>query len=325
MSWINDNKFLAGLGGGTLLGVALLAFVGMKGSSRYEAAMEKFVAASEEVGAMEKLPLYPKTANKDGKTKALAEYGRSVEALQAAFEPYRTKQVADVTPQEFTTALLAANAQVRKAFEEAGTTVPEPFFLGFESYKTTLAPAKTTGVLKFELSAITNLMLALAKAKPTALKNLYRPPLPEEEGQTYTPSATAVARTFPLEITFTGSENSARAFLTSLSSAENQLVVIRSLRATNEKKDPPKAADAKFDKPAAEKPAAAGADGGAFGGGFVLPGGDAPAADAPAAEAKPAPKAVDTSRILAQVLGSEQIQVFLRLDILEFLPAKKLP
>lgn len=285
--------------------------------------MEKFVAASEEVGAMEKLPLYPKTANKDGKTKALAEYARSLETLQTAFEPYRSKQVTNVSPQEFTTALLAANAEVSKAFEEAGTTVPELFFLGFEGYKTTLAPANTTGVLKFELSAITRLMLALAKAKPTALKNLHRPILPEEEGQTYTPPGAAVARSFPLEITFTGSENAARQFVTSLASSENQLVVIRSLRVTNEKKDPPKAGDAIFDKPADEKSAAG--DGGALDGGFVLPGDEAPAADAPVAESKPAPNAADTSRILAQVLGSEKIQVFLRLDILEFLPAKKLP
>jgi hypothetical protein len=322
MSWIQDNKFIAALGGGTLVGVALLAFLGVKGSGRYEAAMEKFVAASEEVSGMEKLPLYPKTANKDGKAKALAEYGRSVETLQKAFDPYRSKPLGNITPQEFTTALLAANAEVRKAFEEVGTTVPEPFFLGFEGYKTTLAPAKNTGVLKYELSAITNIMLALAKSKPTALKNLYRPTLPEEEGQAFNPAPNAVARTFPLEITFTGSENSARSFLSWLSSVENQMIVVRSLRVANEKKDPPKATDAKFDKPVEEKPADAG--GGAFSGGFVLPGDEPAAAAEPAAQAPAAPKA-DSSRILAQVLGSEQIQVFLRLDVLEFLPAKKLP
>lgn len=305
------------------MGVALLAFLGIKGSGSYEAAMEKFVAASDEVSSMEKLALYPKTANKDGKAKSLAEYGRSVDTLQTAFEPYRSKPVANITPQEFTTALLAANAQVRKAFEEAGATVPEPFFLGFEGYKTTLAPAKTTGVLQYELSAITNIMLSLAKSKPTALKNLYRPALPEEEGQAFTPAPTAAARNFPLEITFTGSESSARSFLTSLSSVESRMVVIRSLRVTNEKKDPPKAADAKFDKPVEEKPAEPA--GGVFGGGFVLPGDEPAAAEKPAADAAPAAKAVDSSRILAQVLGSEQIQVFLRLDILEFLPAKKLP
>jgi hypothetical protein len=57
----------------------------------------------------------------------------------------------------------------------------------------------------------------------------------------------------------------------------------------------------------------------------VLPGDDA-AAPAPAAETAPeASKAADSSRILAQVLGNEQVQVFLRLDVLQFLPAKKLP
>jgi hypothetical protein len=142
--------------------------------------------------------------------------------------------------------------------------------------------------------------------------------LPEEEGKSYTPSATDAARPFPLEITFVGPEKSVRDFLSSITNPENQYVVIRSLRVTNEKKDPPRTSDAKFDKPAAT---AAPAD--SFGGGFVLPGDDgaAPAA-APAAET---PKAADSSRILAQVLGNEQVQVFLRLDVLQFLPAKKLP
>ena len=131
----------------------------------------------------------------------------------------------------------------------------------------------------------------------------------------------AAARTFPLEITFVGPEKSAREFLSSITQPENQFVVIRSLRITNEKKDPPRTADAKFDKPAA--PAKAGAAADAFAGGFVLPGDDAAAPAAVPAEE--APKAADTGRILAQVLGNEQVQVFLRLDVLQFLPAKKLP
>lgn len=313
---------MVALGGGTLLGAVALLFVGMQGSTRYDEAKEKFETASAEASGFEKLALYPKAANRDGKTKALAEYRQSVDALQAAFEPYRSKAINNITPQEFTTRLLAANAQVRKAFEEAGTTVPEAFFMGFESYKTILAPAKTTGILDYQLAAVKNLMLALAKAKPTALKNFYRPSLFEEEkvGQAYAPPANAAARAFPLEITFTGPEKSAREFLSEIVAFQNPFVVVRTLRITNEKKDPPRAADAKFEKAAAEKPAA---DGGAFGGGFVLPGDDAPAKDA--APAPAAPKAADTSRILAQVLGNEQVNVFVRLDLLEFLPVKKLP
>ena len=65
--------------------------------------------------------------------------------------------------------------------------------------------------------------------------------------------------------------------------------MVRSLRITNEKKDPPRAADAKFDKPAAAKAAGEAAP---FGGGFVLPG-DEPAKAAAAPDAEPAAKAAD--------------------------------
>lgn len=323
MSWIKDNKFMVGLGGGTLVGVILLYVVGSQGSKGYDTAKEQYDAAAAEVTGFEKQPLYPRTENKDGKSKALGEYRQAVESIQGKFEPFRPKEIKNITPQEFTDRLLAANKEVREAFENAGTIVPEPFFVGFEKYRTSLAPGSTTGILNFQLGSIKHLMLALAAAKPTELKNLYRPLLPEDEGQTYTPPATQTARPFPLEITFTGTERSAREFLSSIVKPGNPYVVVRSLRITNVKKDPPRAADAQFDK-APAKPADAGG-GGAFSGGFVLPGEDAaPAAAAPEAAAD-APKAADTSRILSQVLGNEQVHVFLRLDLLEFLPAKKLP
>jgi hypothetical protein len=34
---------------------------------------------------------------------------------------------------------------------------------------------------------------------------------------------------------------------------------------------------------------------------------------------------VDSSRILAQVLGSEELIVFVRIDLIMFLPSKELP
>lgn len=321
MSWIKDNKFMVALGGGTLVGTALLLFLGMQGSKRYDEAKERFDLAAGEAAGFEKLPLYPTIANRDGKTKSLAEYRQSVETLQTAFEPFRPKEIKNITPQEFTTNLLAANAEVRKAFEDAGVAVPESFFVGFEGYKTVLASAKTTGMLDYQLASIKKLMLALAKAKPTALKNLHRPSLPEEGNQNDAPPANATTRALPVEITFTGPEKSLREFLSTIVGFKDQFVVVRSLRVTNDKKDPPRAADAKFDKPAA---ATAAADSSPFGGGFVMPGEEVPAADAAAPKA-PAVKPPDTSRVLAQVLGNEQVQVFLRLDLLEFLPAKTLP
>lgn len=317
MSWIKENKFVAGLTGGTLLGVIILFLIGSLGSGKYDAAKEKFDAASGEAAGYEKGPLYPKLENKASKSKALGEYRQSVESLQAVFEPFRPKEIKNISSQEFTDRLLATNTEVRSAFADAGTVLPEPFFVGFERYKTSLAPGSITGILEYQLNSIKGLMLAMAKAKIGELKNLYRPAISEEDGQAYTIPDTEVARAFPLELTFTGTEKSVREFLSSFTKPTDQYVVIRSMRIGNVKKDPPRAADAQFEKDATTSKSAGGAD--IFSGGFNLPGETAPE--------KPveAPKPPDSSRVLSQVLGMEQIQVFLRLDLLEFLPAKKLP
>ncbi len=321
MSWIKDNKFVVALGGGTLLGVALLFFLGSSGAARYDEAKTKFDAAAGDAASFEKLPLYPKPENRDGKRKALDEYRKSVDTLQASFEKFRPKEIKNVSPQDFTDKLKEADVEIRKAFAESGTTVPEGFFAGFVRYKTSLALPTTTGMLSYELGSIKNILLELAKARPSEFRNLYRVSLPEEDGQPYTAPANAVARPLSLEITFVGPEKSARDFLSSIVKPENQYLVVRAVRITNAKKDPPRAADAQFEKPAAAKPAGADSP---FGGGFVLPGDDAKPAAAPEKPAA-APERADSSRILAQVLGSEQVQVFVRLDILQFLPVKKLP
>jgi hypothetical protein len=225
----------------------------------------------------------------------------------------------NVSPQDFTNRLKSVNDGIRKAFEDSQTKLPEAFFCGFENYKTTLARGNATGILEYQLAAIQNLMLALAQSGATELKNLHRPLLPEEQGTPYQPQPAEIARPLPLEITFLGPEKAARQFLSSIVKPDGQYFVIRSLRVTNAKKDPPRAADAKFDKPpAAPAPAATAAAAADLLGGLSLPG------DKPA-DGSPAPAPVDSSRVLSQVLGNEEVQVFLRLDLMQFLPAKPLP
>ena len=333
MTWIKENKFLVALGGGTLVAVIALFVVGSQGKTRYDAALEEFSAAASEASGFERLSLYPRDENRDGKTKALDEYRSAVTSLQEAFGPFRPEEIQNVSPQDFTSKLIAVNDEVVKAFNDAGTTFPEPFFLGFEAYKTSLARGESTGILGYQLGKIRSLMLALAGAGASELKNLHRPTLPEEDGRKFEPGPNAVFRSLPLEITFMGTEKSVREFISQIVKTDEKFTVIRSLRISNAKQDPPRAADAKFDKPAAAAPAGGSVFGGAFDGGFVLPGeepaGDA--ADAPAVEETPEtapapdPGPSDSSRILSQVLGNEEVQVFLRLDILQFLPAKKLP
>lgn len=326
MSWIKENKFMVVLGASTLVGAIVLFYIGSMGASKYSKAKEDFDTAYGEAQSFVKGPLFPTAENRDGKKKALAEYRQSVESLQAAFKSFRPEEIKNTSPQDFTNRLIAVDAELRKAFENSNTTLPEGFFSGFESYKTSLARGNATGIMTYQLEGIKNILLALASSGPSELKNLHRPSLPEEAGNEFKPQPNDVARALPLEITFIGPEKSVRSFLTAINDTKTgQFNIVRSLRITNAKKDPPKTSDAKFERPAAAGAAAAGADP-IFGGAFVLPS-DEPAEEGaepaePAAEPTPV---LSSNRILAQVLGNEELQVVIRLDIMKFLPAKKLP
>lgn len=316
MSWIKDNKFAVVLGSGTLVGSLLLVLAGSKAAARYQLARDDFEASKEIASGYENLALYPRLENCDGKGKALEDYRQSTEAIQAAFASFRPKELKTVSPQVFTNQLKAVNSEIVKACQDADIKIPEPFFCGFENYKTSLALGKATGILTYQLEGIQNLMLTLARSGVTELQNFHRPLLPEEEGRDYQIQSADVARPLPVEITFTGPEKSVRAFLSDILRQEHHYAVIRSMAVSNSKQDPPRAGDAKFDKAPVKPDAAGGA------GDFVLPG-DKP--EAPKPEGALPPPAVDTSRILMQVLGDEELRVFLRLDLMEFLPAKKLP
>lgn len=337
MTWSKDNKFLVTLSGITLLGVIGLAVFAMNGASRYEAAKDEFDLAASEASSYERQPLYPRDTNRDAKNKAIEDYKSSLDELQQAFSSCRPANLENISPQAFTDRLKKVNDELTTAFKEAGVELPEEFFSGFERYRTTLANNQATGILSYQLDAVRSMMLALAKSGASGLRNLYRSPLPEEAGSEWKPDdkQVHVARPLPFEITFVGPEKSAREFLSSLSATDPHFVVIRTMRIANTKQKPPMSSDAEFGNSAAGGAAApeAAAFDNIFGEAFGEPTPETkPATEADAeAEAQdapppspPAPPA-DSSRILAQVLGNEEVQVFLRLDLMMFLPAKKLP
>lgn len=319
MNWIKDHTFPVALGGATIIAVGALLFVASMQSSNYEQAKADFDSAAAEAGSFESLALYPQAENRDGKQKALDDYRKSVEGLQEAFGKFAPAEVQNISPQDFTSRLIAANDELKAAFEKNGTKLPESFFCGFEKYKDTLARGTATGILNYQLDATKSALLALAAAGPSELKNLHRPPLDEEEGKEFQRVGNQVARALPIELTFRGSEKSLRAFATTLSKLEKHYAIIRSIRIKNAKKEPPRSSDAKFESAPATSQAGSGDAA------FVLP--DETTEGQPAAEAGTSNIAAPKSsvRILSQVLGMEELDVFVRIELMQILPPLKLP
>ena len=336
MNWIKSNPFVSALAGITLVVCAALFFLGSKGSDRYDGAKLFFDETLGSVQNSESIPLYPEPALRDGKRKALVEYGEAINSLRTLFDGYRPGDLENISPQDFTASLKAANKEVTDALESAGCEIPDGFLMGFERYGNEFATEKATGVLKYELDGVKHALLKLAESRPGELISVYREAIPEESGGQPADAPDSVTRAFGYEIAFKGSEASVRGFLSALGETEPYYYIVRCLKISNERDDPPKVSDARFETTSALEPAPPASDN-PFGDAFVLPGADEPVAEAeapadeiPAPAEEPAPAdepaaSADTSRILAQVLGSEEIIVFVRFDLTMFLASKELP
>jgi hypothetical protein len=346
MNWIKQNPFLSGLIGGTLVLCGLLTAVAIKGLSKYQDAKSRFEDAFMEVTKSEKLPLYPISQNRQAKIKALDDYSQSVEKLREFYSKYQLDPNSKITTQQFTDHLKAANEEVVKTFKAANIKLPDNFFMGFEAYNGQLAKSGSTALLDYQLDAVRHLLLGMAEARPKELIRFYRTKITEEDDGVYVPLENDVSRKFGYEIVFKGSEGSVRDFINKLGNRESSCYVIRSIRINNEKDTPPRISDAKFEK----APTADTDPGNPFGAAFFDEAPPAPApsegvtAPEPATQgpatqgsatqgpvsqavapvrkpSSPAP-VVDSSRILSQVLGNEELQVFIRFDILLFYPPK---
>jgi hypothetical protein len=230
----------------------------------------------------------------------------------------------------FGDALRKARKDLVEKFEISGTDMPADAHLGLGIYTRETVNAKNTGILLYQLKAFESLFDYLADAKITKVLNIHRPVLPEEQGKKVDLKGKSY-RAHPIEITFSGRESSLRGFLSALDDSEEFAYVVRSIRIKNERQSAPSAKDAKFEKPKDETAEAASPFGA---GGFEFPDEEDSAAEEPATgeevvaeEEAPAEDAgpSDSGEILKQVLGDELIEVFIRIDVIQFLDPKPLP
>lgn len=321
---MSEKTFLIALGGATVVLAGALGYWGFTSGKNYSAAKESYDGAVGDIQRLTRGELYPNAANRQAKEKAVGDYATEVGELENAFAPYRVAELPSIGVTEFTDKLLSNRGEVVAEFEKAGTTVPDQFYLGLDEYTAKPVQSGFAAVLNYQLEAFTELFSQLAQSEPDALLNVHRPKLPEEsggspdlEGKTY--------RSHPIEITFRGDVPSVRGFLSRIDDPENFYYVVRAMRITNERQEAPNAGDARFEVPESESD---GGDSGLGGGGFDAffeNVGDEDAGDdsAEAAEEVVEDAPSDSGEILKQVLGNEQVNVFLRLDVLQFLQTQE--
>ena len=307
-----EKKFVLILSIITAICSAGLYFWASQGDTRYEEAKASYDEASNEINRYSKFDIAPTQDNLDKKEQAVKSYETQSKKLIESLRVYGAAPVVNTDAQSFTDKLVKEASEAKNAFKDV--TLPECFFLGFEKYANTPAQQGATGILTYQLDATCELIRAMAEAKPAALLNIFREPQPEESGKEYKPSQNEIYRALPMELSFRSSEKTLRTFLDALQSSKKHFYVIRSMRVTNDKLTPPLASEARFQTADVKKDDTKDTPFGSF----ELPSGDGKEATP---DAIPAPEpviAVVSEEILKEVLGSENIKVFMRIDILRY-------
>ena len=341
-SWIKNNTFEAFL---LLLviGVAGLSYShGGKKGKVYDEAKASYEGLDVAVRQLEAKKPSPTPDKADDFEKQVDDYEQTVSDLQAKMLTYRPDKLEAISPPKFIENLNAVRGEVTNAFDAQGVEYPgDQFYLGFKNYTGGLPKEGATAHLNYQLSAMKALFDVVSAAKPSALLNVHRGLLAVEKDKAPEPAARGrggrrVARgasqkeppfeSLPVEISFVSSEPVMRKIMSDLTSHPDYYFVVRSMRIQNEKKDQsPAKDDVEFDVPEEE-----GAEDDPFPG-FEdeLPADDADGSagseDPGVVEEPVAPSLAEGdkgSRVLGQILGAEQINVLLEIDILLFKAAE---
>ena len=315
MSWINENKFVATLAGVTAIISGGILFFGISQSGVYSEKLEEYDELKGSLVKMSSTKPYPNAENLATREEAMAKYESTIDSVYKELQSFKPADLKSLSPEAFSDARVAMERELRSAFTESGTTIPAGCSFGFERYASVQANALATSKLSFQLSATKSLLINLAESKPTALVNIKRNELPIEtrrrggdvkEKREKGGEAKDVYQRLPMELVFTASESSVRAFLKGMVSSKDYFYNINTIRIKNESQRSPTEEDVDF-------PEAASSEGGEIS--FADFGDESePEAEKPAAIDSSMTKA--SGRVLKQILGNELLHIHLSFDVL---------
>ena len=343
MSWIQENKFVAGLAGVTTVITVAILYVGLSQGGAYDEKLEQYQDLKGQYATLEKSKPYPSAENLSDREEGIEKYENTISDVRKLVLGYRPEKLEKMTPEQFKDIQVQMDTDLRKLFADAGTKLPDDCLFGFEKYSASAVKAGATAKLHYELGAIQWMLSELAGVQPNAIANIRRVELPEESGNVAVAepqprgrqgrargpargndNQKAAGRAYelmPMEISFTASEASVRKFLLALVNSKEYFYAIRGVRILNESQAAPNQDDASFPADTAVEgndlfSDLDGLEGEGDQGDESFGEGEAENADDTVAVEEPAKAAIPAGElILKQVLGKEKLNVFLCLDI----------
>ncbi|MFV1993829.1 MAG: Amuc_1100 family pilus-like protein [Verrucomicrobiales bacterium] len=304
MNWFQENKFLAGFLAVLIAALAGAGFYFSIGLSHHRTADTGYVAAKGKLLALKRRPLYPNQENVDLIKESVQGYKASVHALQEGLLKFQKPIPEGIKNTTFQQTLNERVGRVQTAAAAKNVTLPGDFYMGMGEYRARPPYKDGVGHLSYQLDAIEHLMSMLIRSEVPVdkLVDFRREPMAIESEGYEAPQEAPVLEKYPMELVASGSHESIRSFFNLLSNDKEFFYIIRFMRVENSAKDGPAQGS--------------GSDPGAAGG---LPGiENFDFLDADGNEAGDAAPVYDAKI----VLGMEQIQVYMVIDLVRFKDTK---
>ena len=249
MSWIQENKFVAGWAGVTAVIAGGILYVGFSQGSAFDEKLERYQDLKGQYAQLEKSNPYPSSTNLSEREEGIEQYEEAIKEVRGLVAGYRPEKLEKMTPEQFKDIQVQMDTDLQKLFADAKTELPSDCLFGFEKYSTSAVKAGATAKLNYELGAMHWMFTKLAEVKPSAISNIRRSELPEETGRVAKvepqsrkgrarggskdkkSNQVAAGRDYelmPLEISFTATEASVRDFLLALVNSKKYYYAIRS-------------------------------------------------------------------------------------------------
>lgn len=329
MSWIKENKFLAGFTAATVVGAGALGYLTLQAKSAYDTATASYEEQSSELSRLQGAQPFPSADNVKTLEEQRKQHQEAIGALQERLAKVELP-IEELTPFQFQDRLRQTVDNTRKRAADSGIEIPDNFSLGFDRYLAEPPSSQAAGPLGRQLKAIESVVANVINSRVSKISSLDREELPEEKGGTREPQpakgakggktaeAQPLVEKYPFQITFVSNQGSMMQVLNNVVNSDKQFYIPRLITVKNEKETGPSRAETAQapTAPAAPAPGVP-ADPGAF------PGAPAPA---PGAEAIPGVDpaaaagmfAAPVHRTSPYVVGEEKAEVTMRIEIVDF-------
>lgn len=259
--WFAENKTVASLVGGFVVITLLLGYLTWSAWDDYSTVGADYAAKSSKLADLAKHKPFPDQTNLKKLTETLGQQRLDLDKLRKELERYRVAPAIDLEntkpqdqPQQFQDALRKQVTDVQSEASSSGSTLPSPFYLGFEEYENRVPDPEETPALAKQLTLLAWIAKDLVDQKGVVVTEFSRvsadaaakkeattgkKPSPSQPGMKKPEAPTAYQSVGTAKVSFHCSQPAFRGLIKDLMSGR-YFVVIENIQIQNSSQEPPR-------------------------------------------------------------------------------------